>query len=205
MPDNSEILRQVRRRDGDLKRQAALEAISALESSNAAITFPAVARRARVSVSLLYTDRELAGRIAAGRDRQRQAGRDRAWQLPARSLVTEASLRADLANARDHVRRLTEEVSILRERLARSLGADADIARGRALVPLIDELEKRAAELEAENHDQRQRLTQLEAEFRELAETLDAARVMNRELMGELNRRPEHGTTRQRLAGRRSQ
>ncbi|MGH9099658.1 MAG: DUF6262 family protein [Acidimicrobiales bacterium] len=190
MADNSTVLRRARRHDSRIKRERALEAITAVESSGELISFPAVARRAGVSVSFLYADSELAGRIATARDRQRQAGRDRAWRLPARSLVTGQSLGADLTNTKDQVRRLTEEVALLRERLARQLGADADVADGRALAPVLDELEQRAAELEAENHRHRERITQLEVEGRELVETLDAARAMNRELMSELNRRP---------------
>jgi chromosome segregation ATPase len=189
--DNSGALRRARRQDGRIKRQRALEAITAMESTGGPVSFPAVARQAGVSVSLLYADAELAGRIAAARDRQRQAGRDRAWQLPARSLVTVQSLRAELANAKDQARRLSEEVTLLRERLGRELGAAADVARGRALAPALDELEQRAAELEAENHRQRERVAQLEADSSELAETLEAARAMNRELMSELNRRSE--------------
>jgi hypothetical protein len=188
--DNSVALRQARRKDGRLKRQQALEAIDTIETTGEPISFPAVARRAAVSVSFLYAERELAGRIAAARDRQRQAGRDRAWQLPARSLVTESSLRAELANAKDQVRRLTEEVVTLRQRLARQLGAEADAARGLTLVPALDELEQRAAELEAENHRQREQIARFEVDGRELADTLEAARAMNRELMNELNRQP---------------
>jgi chromosome segregation ATPase len=189
--DNSGALRRARRQDGRIKRQRALEAITVMESTGEPVSFPAVARQAGVSVSLLYADAELAGRIAAARDRQRQAGRDRAWQLPARSLVTVQSLRAELANAKDQARRLSEEVTLLRERLGRELGAAADVARGRALAPALDELEQRAAELEAENHRQRERVAQLEADSSELAETLEAARAMNRELMSELNRRSD--------------
>jgi len=190
MADNSAALRRARRTDGRLKRQHALDAIEAIGASGEPISFPAVARRAGVSISLLYADRELAGRIAAARDRQRQAGRDRAWQLPARSLVTEQSLRVELANAKDQARRLTEEVAALRKRLCRQLGAEADAARGLALAPALDELEQRAAELEAENHRQREQIARLEADGREFADTLEAARAMNRELMNELNRQP---------------
>jgi len=60
-----------------------------MERSGDVITFPAVAHRAGVSVSLLYADADLAARIATARDRQRQAGAERAWRLPARSLITE--------------------------------------------------------------------------------------------------------------------
>lgn len=189
MADNSAALQRARRQDSRAKRQRAAEALAAMEQEGGPVTFPAVARRAGVSVSLLYADVTLSSRIASARDRQRQAGTDRAWRLPARSLVSEQSLRTDLANAKERARRLAEEVGVLRQRLSRHLGGAADIARGEALSPLLDGLEQRNAELEAENHYQQQRITQLENELRELNENLDAARGLNRELMSELNRR----------------
>jgi cell division septum initiation protein DivIVA len=196
MADNSAALRRVRRLDSRTKRQQAADAIAAIEQSGEPISFPAVARRAGVSVSFLYADTALSSCIAGARERQRQAGSDRAWRLPPRSLITEQSLRAELANARERARRLADEVAFLRERLSRQLGAAADIARGEALSPLLDQLEQRAAELETDNHRQRQRIAQLEADARELTETLDAARAMNRELMSELNRRASGSTAR---------
>lgn len=189
MADNSAALRRARRHDSRAKRQRAADALDAMERSGEAITFPAVSRRAGVSVSLLYADADLSSRIATARDRQRQAGGARAWRLPVRSLVTEQSLRVELANVQERPRRLADEVAVLRERLSRQLGAAADIARGEAVGSLLDQLEQRAAELEADNHRHRRRIAQLEAECCELGETLDAARAMNRELMNELNRR----------------
>jgi chromosome segregation ATPase len=191
MTDNSAALRRARRHDSRTKRQRAADTVEAMEQTGEPISFPAVARRAGVSVSLLYADAHLAARIAAVRDRQRQAGRERAWRLPARSLVTEQGLKAELANAREQARRLAEEVAVLRDRLAHQLGADADLARGQALSPLLDQLEQRAADLESDNNRQRQRIARLEAEVRELTDTLEAARAMNRELMSELNRTTE--------------
>jgi hypothetical protein len=203
MADNSAALRRSRRQDGVSKRQRAADALAAMEQRGDSITFPAVARRAGVSVSLLYADVDLATRVATARDRQRQAGGGRAWRLPTRSLVTEQSLKADLANATERVRRLTEEIAVLRERLTFQLGSDADIARGQSLSPLLDQLEQRAAELEADNHCQAQRIAQLEADTGELTETLAAARNMNRELMSELNRKVSGDEAPTRL-GRRS-
>jgi chromosome segregation ATPase len=188
MADNSAALARARRADSRTKRQRAAEAVHAAEQSGEPITFPAIARRAGVSVSLLYTDRQLAAAIAAARDRQRQAGTQRHWQLPARSLVTEQSLRADLANAKERTRQLTQDNAVLRERLAHHLGADADIARGWDMRPMLNKLEQRAAELEADNHRLRRRVAQLENDTRELADNLDAARTTNRHLMNELNR-----------------
>ena len=198
MADNSAALCHARRQDSRTKRQQAADALSAMEQTGEPITFPAVARRAGVSVSLLYADVDLSSRISTARDRQRQAGRDRVWRRPARSLVTEQSIRAELANTKERARRLADEVTVLRERLSRNLGATADVARGEALTPLLEHLEQRAAELETDNHRQRQRIAQLEAEAQELTATLDAARAVNRELMTELNRTAgQQATTRQ--------
>ena len=189
MTDNSAALQRARRRDSQTKRRRALAALQAMTEAGEAIGFPAVARRAGVSVSLLYADRDLLARIADARDRQRQAGAERAARLPARSLVTEASLRTDLANAKEQNRHLSEELVVLRDRLARELGADADHFRGRPTNPALDVLEERAAELETDNARLRQQVGQLEADTSELADNLDAAREMNRELMNEVNRR----------------
>jgi len=188
MTDNSHALKRSRRRDSQAKRRKASQALQAMADAGEPVTFPAVARRAGVSVSLLYADKELAGRISAARSRQRDAGADRAWRLPARSLVTEQSLRADLANAKDHIRRLDQELSVLRDRLARQLGANADIAAGRASSPLLDQLEQQAADLQADNARLREQIAGLHEALRESSETLQAARAMNRELMAEINR-----------------
>ena len=189
MTDNSAALQRARRREGQTKRRRALAALQAMTEAGEAIGFPAVARRAGVSVSLLYADRDLLARIADARDRQRQAGAERAARLPTRSLVTEASLRTDLANAKEQNRHLSEELVVLRDRLARELGADADHFRGLPTNPALDMLEERAAELETDNARLRQQVGQLEADTSELADNLDAAREMNRELMNEVNRR----------------
>jgi uncharacterized coiled-coil protein SlyX len=191
MTDNSQALKRARRQDSKTKRRQASQALQAMIDAGEPISFPAVARRAGVSVSLLYADAELAGRLTEARSRQRQAGRERVWRLPPRSLVTEQSLRVDLANTKDQVRRLTEELTVLRGRLAHELGADADAASGRVTSPLLDELQERLGDLEVDNAELRQRVAELEHALRETTDTLDAARAMNRELMGELNRSPQ--------------
>lgn len=84
-------------------------------------------RRAGVSVSLMYADSGLGARIANARDCQRQAGTEPGWWLPHRSLITEQSLRAELANAKEHARCVAEEVTLLRGRFDRQFGAATDI------------------------------------------------------------------------------
>ena len=190
MADNSAVLAAVRRRDARVKKQRATETIQAMIEAGELVTFPAVARRAGVSTSLLYAHPELSAAVAAARDRQRQAGAQRSWHLPASSLVTDHSLRADLANAKEQACQLSQEVDLLRARLARDLGARADLARSGNHGLLLDQSEQRCTELEADNARLRKQVAVLEAETTELAETLDAARAMNRELMGAVNRSP---------------
>ena len=89
--DNSPALRRARRQDSAMKRQRAVDAIATMEHTGEPISFPAVARRAGVSVSLLYADPQLASRIATARDRQRQAGREGpGGSPPARSSPSKA-------------------------------------------------------------------------------------------------------------------
>ncbi len=188
MADNSAALIRARRLDGRAKRARAHEVLRTMLEAGEPVSFAGLARRASVSVSLLYADKDLAARVADARDRQRQAGSDRAWRLPPRSLVTEQSLRVDLANAKEQVRQLHEEVRLLRQSLARTLGADADRARGRATTPMLDELEHRAAELEVANVEMRREVSQLTTQLQDAHDSLDAARVANRDLMSLLNR-----------------
>lgn len=188
MTDNSHVLKRSRRQESRTKRQRASESLEAMIEAGEPVTFPAVARRAGVSVSLLYADSELAARLSEARSRQRDAGLERARRLPTRSLVSEQGLRADLANANDRVRRLSEELAVLREQLARQLGALSDAASGRSTSPLLEQLEERTISLETDNARLRDQVCELESALRESNETLEAARDVNRELMAEINR-----------------
>lgn len=191
MTDNSHALKRSRRQDSQNKRRQAAAALQAMIDTGEPVSFPAVARRAGVSVSMLYADTELAGRLTQARSLQRDAGQQRAWRLPTRSLISEQSLRVDLANAKDQVRRLNQELAVLRDRLSHQLGAQADTATGRASASLLDELEQQTFELHADNLRLRERIEELEGTLRESNETLEAARAMNRELITEINR-PSH-------------
>jgi len=190
MADNSAALAAVRRRDARAKQERAAQTIQTMIEAGEPVTFPAVARRAGVSTSLLYAHPELSAAVATARDRQRQAGAQRSWHLPASSLVTDRSLRADLANAKEQARQLSQEVDLLRARLACDLGARADLARSGNHGLLLDQSEQRCTELEADNAHLRKQVAVLKAQTTELVETLDAARAMNRELMGAVNRSP---------------
>lgn len=93
--------------------------------------------------------------------------------MPPRSLVTEHSLRAELANAKEQVRQLHEEVGLLRQRLAHSLGADADVARGRATGALLGDIEDRVAEIDTANVDLRRQVSELKADLLDANDSLE--------------------------------
>jgi hypothetical protein len=76
--DISGALRRARKRDSYTKRQRAAATLEAMVATGEPISFPALARRAGVSVSLLYAVAAIAAEVAEARDRQLQAGRDRA-------------------------------------------------------------------------------------------------------------------------------
>jgi hypothetical protein len=67
VPDNSGAVRRVRRHDGATKRGRAVDALSAMERSGEAVTLPALARRAGVSVSLLHASHHVDLTEAVGR------------------------------------------------------------------------------------------------------------------------------------------
>ncbi len=195
MADNSDALTRSRRKDSRTKRRRATEVLAAMIEAGEAISFPAVARRAGVSVSLLYADRDLATRLSEARSRQRQVGVDRCRGLATRSLASEQSLRADLANTNERARRLGDELAVVREQLARLLGAQADAASGRSTSPLLERLEAQVDGLESDNSRLRDQVRELEGALHESNDTLGAARAMNRELMAEVNRSEQLGST----------
>ncbi len=75
MADNSAALTRARRIDGRVKRARADKALNEMIEAGELISFPALARRAGVSVSLIYADKQLASRVAEARDRQRRVGK----------------------------------------------------------------------------------------------------------------------------------
>ena len=120
MTDNSEALNRARRQDSNAKRRRASDALDAMIDNGEPITFPTVARRAGVSVSLLYADPALAGRLSEARRRQRDTGATeprgpgvcrRAHSSPSRACVPTSP------TPRTSIRRLNEEMTLLRERL----------------------------------------------------------------------------------------
>ena len=162
---NPAVLAQARRRDSLDKRQRALTALTALEREGTKITHAAVARTARVSTWLTYTD---------GIREHIQAARHHQASTSPRPLTqgrppTPAGLRAELHLARQEIKELRQE----RDRLC---DAHASPARTAARRPPRPDLAHRIDELTRHNHqlaDQLQHATDDNAALRHHTASLE--------------------------------
>jgi len=184
---NVERLHAARRSDSETKRQRARAAFAELVREGGSVNFESVRRRAGVSRSLVYADRELSAQITELRDRQAGIG-TAAPPMPARSIVTERSLRNDLALSQADNRQLRTEAEKLRRRLGMAVAAELDATVGGANPASLQSLQDRIAELEDALHDGRERILSLEADNSDLSECLDASRENYRQLMAQINR-----------------
>ena len=173
-PARTAALAAARARDSQDKRHRALAAVQALEAAGKPVTFPAVARAARVSSWLVYAH-GVREHVEAARHRQATTSAVVAdTPRPAgRPLAAPPGLRADLALAREEIKRLRTERDTLLRRVRLQLGAEID-------GPQRAELIGRVADLEAVNR-------QLVAERDARAVEVDIARRRVRDLEDELS------------------
>ena len=164
-----------RRAEGQRRHERVLAVIGAALAAGdpAALAVAGVARAAGVHRSYLYRHPELVSLL-------QDAARSPGPGAPAPERVTVASLRADLAHARDRATRAETEARALRRRLSEALGQHVWADTG--LGP-IDE----AAGLRADLERLRQDNADLAEALDDRSGELDAARAANRELMAQLN------------------
>lgn len=185
-------LKAARAKDSQRKRQRTLAALQTLETTGAPITFTAVAKAAGVSTWLVYAD-GIREHIDAAR--HRQSNHHRRTDTPTASSThpaTLASLRADLAIAREQIKALRAERDQLQQRLRLQLGAELE-----AQAPDRAHLTARVADLEAIN---RQLVAERDARavetdtakhrVGELEDELSAARESLRRVIKTQNRAP---------------
>jgi type IV secretory pathway VirB4 component len=192
MSTPTERLLAARRQDSDAKRQRAWAAFRELVDEGVTVNFETVRRRAGVSRSLVYADPELKARITELRARRGGAG-SASPPMPGRSVVSERSLRNDLALAQADNRYLRNELDKLRRRLGMAVAAELDATVGGTNPAAMRSLQDRIAELEDALHDAHQRTRNLEADNADLTETLAASRENYRQLMAQINRPPQQG------------
>ena len=118
--DNAHHLQRaaIARHDATINRARA--ALEELDRTGQPITFPAVARTARVSRSWLYQQPELRDTIVRLRADPRT--QTNTTTIPAAQRTTPDSLRQRLDTTKDEIRQLRTENAALRDQLARSLG-----------------------------------------------------------------------------------
>ena len=182
-------LRAARAADSTTKRNRVRETINALETAGTPVTATAVARTARVSTWLVYTD-GLREYLDAARRRQAPPAAIPARPAPGRTPPTPASLRTDLALAREEIRLLRTENSKLRDRLRLQLGAELDGPDTAALITRVADLETLTRRLTAERDTRAAEAHQAQRRIRDLEDDLTAARETLRKAIKDHNRPP---------------
>jgi hypothetical protein len=169
------------------KRQAALAAVHALEAAGTPVTPAAVAATARVSASLVYAD-GIREHVQAARRRQADNAPAPAARPPRGEPVTQASLRTDLAVARDQIRRLRADNDKLRARLRLQLGAEIEGPDRAELIARVATLEAATRQLAAERDARAAEASHAQRQVRELEDDLTAARESLRRAIRQANR-----------------
>ena len=181
-------LRAARAKDSDHKRRRVLTAIEAMEATGSPITFTAVAAAAGVSRWLVYSE-GVREQVETARRRQGDHGTPRpssAHLDTQRS--TPASLRTDLAVAREEIRRLRTERDKLVQRMRLQLGAEIEGADRAQLIARVADLETVNRRLVAERDARAAEADTGRGRVRELEDELTAARESLRRTIRDQNR-----------------
>lgn len=121
-------MHEARRQQSAAKHQAVLVELSRMFNEGEAISIAGVANGAGVSRQLIYSSPELLTRVEALRETQRHNG-VKSLSTTHHTPASTASLKTDLALARQEIARLRNEVSTLRSELRSDLGLRLDQAR----------------------------------------------------------------------------
>ena len=185
--DRTGGLRAARAKDSAGKRRRAREAIDALEAAGTPVTAPAVAKTAGVSTWLVYTE-GLREHLDAARRRQAHSASRPARAASEQALPAPASLRTDLALARDEIRRLRAERDKLHGRLQLQLGAEIDGPDPAELITRVADLESLTRQLLAERDARATEASHAQRRIGELEDDLTAARESLRRVIKDRNR-----------------
>lgn len=167
---------QGRQADSARRRQRVIKAIQEASSNGGEISVSAIARAAAVDRTFLYRHSDLLAQIHLVQERPAAAENDG-------SLVSRASLQADVANAQNQIARQATRIRQLESKLSQMLGEQAWRESGLGAPEDIDKLKRRITELE-------QTVVDLTRQLEERGEELDAARAANREMITRLNTSP---------------
>ena len=187
--DRTTGLRAARAKDSADKRRRAREAIDALEAAGTPITAAAVAHAAGVSTWLIYTH-ELREHLDAARRRTQRRAANPARTTAEPASPAPAGLRADLALARDQIRRLRAERDQLRHRLRLQLGAEIDGPDRAELITRVADLDNLTRQLLAERDARTTEADHGQRRIAELEDDLTAARESLRRVIKQQNPQP---------------
>ncbi len=188
-PSRAQAMLAARAKASHDKRHRVLATVQALEAAGTPVTPAAVATAAGVSTWLVYAD-GVREHIQAARQRQTERGHaPEPAPPPARGKpVTQASLRADLAVARNEIRLLRAERDTLRGRLRLQLGAEIDGPDRADLIARLAALEAASRQLAAERDASAAEASHAQRRVRELEDELTAARESLRRAIRQANR-----------------
>jgi hypothetical protein len=188
-PGRTQAMLAARPAASPAKRRRALDAVQALETAGTPVTPAAVAAAAQVSVWLTYAD-GVREHVEAAQQRQGEhpPGPGPVTAPRRGAPATQASLRTDLAIAREEIRRLRTEHGKLLSRLRLQLGAEIDGPDRAALIARVADIEAAARQLAAERDARAAEASHAQRQIRELQDDLTAARESLRRAIRQANR-----------------
>ncbi len=190
-PSRAQAMLAARAKASQDKRQRALDAVQSLEASGTPVTATAVAAAAQVSTWLVYAG-GVREHVEAAQRRQGEHQPGPGPVTPPRrgAPATQASLRTDLAIAREEIRRLRAERDKLRSRLRLQLGAEIEGPDRAELIARVADIEAAARQLAAERDERDARAAEAshaQRQIRELQDDLTAARESLRRAIRQAN------------------
>ena len=177
---------EAKRADSRAKQQRVTTTLARLCESGSRISFARLAREANVSTWLLYNTAELKTAIHDAIERQNREGRSLATAHTTTS-VTHTSLGTDLALARAEIVSLKKDRDTLRKRIERVIGSEISKVDHHRLTERITELEQLLTTARTDLAEATRTVTRLTAANEELAEQLDAVRILNHKLIRQTN------------------
>jgi Family of unknown function (DUF6262) len=181
----TEALQAARQRDSQTKRAHVRVTIEEMLLTGDPVTFTTVARAARVSTWLVYSE-GVREHIRAAIQQQSAEPDDRRPDDPA----SIASLRTDLAIAREEIARLRADNTKLRHNTQRLLGQQLDQVTNGELLARVDELVAENNSLTEKLRASTQDNSNLRKQITELEEDTAAARTALRRMIREKSSSP---------------
>ncbi len=168
-------LKDSRAADSAKKTKAAFDAVQTLVQNGQEVTFTAVARAAQVSTWFLYHKPDVRKAVETAIAQQEQMGVESA-AVPAVKRVSASSLQAELAVARDQIKKLRAERDRYRRKARESLGATLDNAAAGQWSEQLVNAHQQIAALQTELAATLDRAAAAELRRDELMDELTAAR-----------------------------